>query len=139
MLTLPRGRRARARGTGQRGHVVDYRHIIHALRRKPMALLNLVYRDQLFPRDRLPARLGAADRDRASQSRPARPWLALLLAHERGCEAELAAALERLPRRRRAARPRRAGRAVRARDRRGRRRSSSPCRRWKPTTPCYAA
>jgi hypothetical protein len=32
------------------GHVVDYRHVIHALRRKPMALLNLVYRDQLFPR-----------------------------------------------------------------------------------------
>ena len=25
--------------------------MIHALRRKPMALLNLVYRDQLFPRD----------------------------------------------------------------------------------------
>jgi hypothetical protein len=32
------------------GHVVDYRHVIHALRKKPMALLNLVYRDQLFPR-----------------------------------------------------------------------------------------
>src|SRR5439155_19386198 len=32
------------------GHVVDYRHVIHALRRKPMALLNLVYREQLFPR-----------------------------------------------------------------------------------------
>ncbi len=31
-------------------HVVDYRHVIHALRRKPHALLNLVYRDQLFPR-----------------------------------------------------------------------------------------
>jgi hypothetical protein len=30
--------------------VVDYRHVIHALRRKPMALLNLVYCDQLFPR-----------------------------------------------------------------------------------------
>jgi len=31
--------------------VIDYRHIIHALRRKPMALLNLVYREQLFPRE----------------------------------------------------------------------------------------
>jgi hypothetical protein len=30
--------------------VVDYRHVIHALRRKPMALLNLVYREQLFLR-----------------------------------------------------------------------------------------
>jgi hypothetical protein len=29
---------------------VDYRHVIHALRRKPVALLNLVYREQLFPR-----------------------------------------------------------------------------------------
>jgi hypothetical protein len=30
--------------------VVDYRQVIHSLRRKPMALLNLVYREQLFPR-----------------------------------------------------------------------------------------
>jgi hypothetical protein len=30
--------------------VVDYRHVIHALRRKPMALLHLVYREQLFLR-----------------------------------------------------------------------------------------
>ncbi len=29
--------------------VVDYRHVIHSLRRKPMALFNLVYRDALFP------------------------------------------------------------------------------------------
>ena len=35
---------------GRTVHVVDYRHVIHALRRKPHALLNLVYRDQLFPR-----------------------------------------------------------------------------------------
>jgi hypothetical protein len=28
-----------------------FRHVIHALRRKPQALLNLVYRDQLFPRE----------------------------------------------------------------------------------------
>ena len=32
-------------------HVVDDRHVTHAPRRKPLALLNLVYRDQLFPRD----------------------------------------------------------------------------------------
>jgi hypothetical protein len=36
--------------SGKHGAVADYRHVIHALRRKPMALLNLVYRDQLFPR-----------------------------------------------------------------------------------------
>ena len=32
-------------------HIVNYRHVIHSLKRKPMALLNLVYRDALFPRD----------------------------------------------------------------------------------------
>ena len=48
LMTLARGR---AQRSGKRAHVVDYRHVIHALRRKPMALLNLVYRDQLFPRD----------------------------------------------------------------------------------------
>jgi hypothetical protein len=50
VLTLRRGRIPRGRADrGRCGHVVDYRHVIHALRRKPMALLNLVYRDQLFP------------------------------------------------------------------------------------------
>jgi hypothetical protein len=37
VLTLVRGRPGR---DGKHGHVVDYRHVIHALRRKPMALLN---------------------------------------------------------------------------------------------------
>ena len=37
--------------TARAATLLDYRHVIHALRRKkPMALLNLVYRDQLFPR-----------------------------------------------------------------------------------------
>jgi hypothetical protein len=44
VLSLVRGRPGR---DGKHGHVVDYHHVIHALRRKPMALLNLVYRDQL--------------------------------------------------------------------------------------------
>src|SRR5664279_3352757 len=43
-------RRGRAQPNGKHGHFIDYRHVIHALRRKPMALLNLVYRAQLFPR-----------------------------------------------------------------------------------------
>src|SRR2546423_3310148 len=43
-------RRGRPHSTGKHGRVVDYRHVIHALRRKAMALLNLVYREQLFPR-----------------------------------------------------------------------------------------
>ena len=47
-MTLQRGR---AGANGKHGHIVDYRHVIHSLRRKPMALLGLVYRDSLFPRD----------------------------------------------------------------------------------------
>ena len=38
-------------GDQRRGHVVDYRHVIHALRRNPMALPGLVYRDQFFSRE----------------------------------------------------------------------------------------
>ena len=40
-MTMPRGR---ARPNGKHGHVVDYRHVIHSLKRKPMALMGLVYR-----------------------------------------------------------------------------------------------
>ena len=47
LMTLRRGRPHADR---KHGHVVDYRHVIHALRSKPMALLNLIYREQLFPR-----------------------------------------------------------------------------------------
>lgn len=30
--------------------MVNYHHVIHSLRKKPMALMELVYRDQLFAR-----------------------------------------------------------------------------------------
>jgi hypothetical protein len=40
--------------SGKHGHVVGYHHVIHALRKKLMALFNLVYRGQLFSR-RAPA------------------------------------------------------------------------------------
>jgi hypothetical protein len=72
------------------GHVVDYRHVIHALRRKPMALNNLVYRDQLFPR---PAYTRAFEvlRERCDDRHACKVTVELLaLAHERACEAELA-------------------------------------------------
>jgi len=90
LMTLARGR---APGTGKRAHVVDYRHVIHALRRKPMALLNLVYRDQLFPRD---AYRLTFDRllEKMPEASACRLMVNLLaLAHERGCEAELATVL----------------------------------------------
>ena len=48
VLTLPRGR---AGASGPNVHVVNYRHVIHSLKKKPMALKNLVYRDELFPRE----------------------------------------------------------------------------------------
>ena len=95
VLTLRRGRITPDRlARGQRGHVIDYHHIIHALRRKPHALLNLVYRDQLFPRT---AYRRAWDRlIEAGPPRSAcRVMVALLaLAHDGACEAELAAALD---------------------------------------------
>ena len=90
LMTLVRGRPG---ANGKHGHVVDYRDVIHALRRKPMALANLVYRDQLFPRE--------AYRLTFERLREALPLRAackamvelLRLAHERGCEAQLAEVL----------------------------------------------
>ena len=72
------------------GHVVDYRHVIHALRRKPMALANLVYRDQLFPRAAY-RRTFETLRERYDDRHACKVTVELLaLAHERACEAELA-------------------------------------------------
>jgi len=87
MVTLRRGRPA---SETKGGHVVDYRHVIHALRKKPMALNNLVYRDQLFPRpayrkvfDALLTEFGDRQACKVSVE-------LLALAHDRACEAELA-------------------------------------------------
>jgi len=90
VVTLRRGQPV---SESKGGHVVDYRHVIHALRRKPMALLNLVYRDQLFPR---PAykRTFETLRERCDDRHACKVMVELLmLAHERACEAELADAL----------------------------------------------
>ncbi len=87
LLTLPRGR---PHPNGKHDQVVDYRHVIHSLRRKPMALLNLVYRDRLFPREAY-RRTFDALRERLPDKKACRLMVDLLaLAHERGCEAELA-------------------------------------------------
>jgi len=92
VLTLPRGHRPKGRDRAV--HVVDYRHIIAALRAKPGALINLAYRDALWPRaayrrawDALLAAGSARD--------AARTMVGLLaLAHDRGVEAELAVAID---------------------------------------------
>jgi transposase InsO family protein len=91
LMTLRRGR---ATAAGKHDQVVDYRHVIHALRRKPMALLGLVYRDQLFPRE---AYRHAFERliDHLPERQACRRMVDLLaLAHDRGCEAELAGVLD---------------------------------------------
>ena len=44
MMTVRRGQPV---SDSKGGHVVDYRHVIHALRKQPMALLNLVFRPAL--------------------------------------------------------------------------------------------
>jgi hypothetical protein len=92
LLNLRRGRPPQ--GSGKHGHVVDYHHVIHALRRKPMALLNLVYREQLFPR-RAYTRAFEALLAMESETQACRTMVGLLaLAHDRACEAELAHAID---------------------------------------------
>ncbi|MGY3502891.1 hypothetical protein ACVWYJ_003510 [Bradyrhizobium sp. USDA 4471] len=87
LVTLPRGR---PHPNGKYDQVVDYRHVIHSLRRKPMALLNLVYRDRLFPRDAYRKTFDRL-RERLPDKKACRIMVDLLaLAHDRGCEAELA-------------------------------------------------
>jgi hypothetical protein len=86
-------RRGQPVSESKEGYVVDYRHVIHALRRKPMALLNLVYRDQLFPRPAY-ARAFEVVRERCGDRHACKMTVELLaLAHERACETELAEAI----------------------------------------------
>ncbi|MBJ7545235.1 hypothetical protein JDN41_16920 [Rhodomicrobium udaipurense] len=85
VMTLKRGQPVSDK---KGGHVVDYRHVIHALRKKPMALNNLAYRDQLFPHA---AYRKAFEALRGGEKRACKVTVELLaLAHDRGCEAELA-------------------------------------------------
>ena len=91
LMQLPRGR---VQANGCNGHVVDYGHVIHSLRRKPMALRNLVYRDSLFPRQAYRRAFDALLQAKGERA-ACRDTVALLwLAHERTCEAELAEAVE---------------------------------------------
>ena len=87
LMTLLRGRSA---GNGKHGHVIDYRHVIHSLRRKPMALVGMVYREQLFPREAY-RRMFDCLLEQMPERLACRTMVELLaLAHERACEAELA-------------------------------------------------
>lgn len=82
--------RARGQGNGQRIHVINYHHVIHALKRKPGALANSIYRDSLFPRTEyvlawkgLQAALSRRDACRRMVD-------ILFLAHDENAEVELA-------------------------------------------------
>lgn len=82
--------RCRGRDDGVRVHCVNYHHVIHALRRKPQALAGSVYREGLFPRSEY-AEAWAALSSALPRRDACRRMVDLLwLAHDEGCEAELA-------------------------------------------------
>ncbi|WP_220495125.1 IS21 family transposase [Paracoccus sp. MC1854] len=93
MLTLPRGR---AHPSGRHDQVVNYHHVIHALRKKPMALLNLVYRDKLFPRPAYRRTFEALVAQLPEKLACKITVELLALAHDRGCERDLAEELDRV-------------------------------------------
>ena len=83
--------RLRGRKNGKRVHCINYRHVIHALRRKPQALASSVYRDTLFPRSEY-AEAWAWLSETLPRTKACRQMVALLaLAHDHNCEADLAA------------------------------------------------
>jgi hypothetical protein len=87
VVTHPRWR---SRGDGVRVHCVNYRHVIHALRRKPQALAGSVYRDGLFPRSEYDEAWAALSVALPRKEACRRMVDLLWLAHDEGCEAELA-------------------------------------------------
>ena len=82
--------RLRGRKNGKRVHCINYRHVIHALRRKPQALASSVYRDTLFPRSEY-AEAWARLSETLPRKKACRHMVDLLgLAHDENCEADLA-------------------------------------------------
>ena len=73
----------------------NYRHVLPSLRRKPMALLNWVHRDGLFPRDAYRRAFGALLEDLGGRQACRRMVDLLALAHDHCCEAQLAAEIDR--------------------------------------------
>lgn len=90
-LTLPR----KHRGSSTKPvYVVNYRHVIHSLKAKPMALLNLVYRDELFPRAAYRRCFEMALSQLGERAACRLTVRLLALAHEENCEAALAAEID---------------------------------------------
>lgn len=92
VLELGRGQPAAA---GARARVVDYRHLLPALKRKPGALARSVLRDDLFPRTEY-RQMWAQLRDRLPEASACRLMVGLLDIAADGCEAALAQRLARL-------------------------------------------
>jgi hypothetical protein len=87
VLELTRGQPDGANG---RGKVVDYRHLLPALKRKPGALARSVLRDALFPRTEYRL-MWAQLKEQLPEAAACRLMVGLLdLAGNGGCEAELA-------------------------------------------------
>jgi hypothetical protein len=87
--------RRRGRDDGARVHCVNYHHVIHALRRKPQALAGSVYRDGLFPRPEYAAAWAALAEALPRKDACHRMVGLLCLAHDEGCEGELAGLIAR--------------------------------------------
>jgi transposase InsO family protein len=89
-------RRGQLDPISRRGKVVDYRHLLPALKRKPGALARSVLRDELFPRTEY-RQMWTQLKDRLTEASACRLMVGLLdLAGNGGCEAELAQRLARL-------------------------------------------
>ena len=93
VLTLARGARS---PLTNRGRMIDYRHFIDALKRKPQAFTGLVFRDALFPREAY-RRTGEALALKLTQRQACQMIVGLLeLAAKDGIEAVLADRLDTL-------------------------------------------
>lgn len=91
VLTLPRGSRG---PSGKRGRVIDYRHFVDTLKRKPQAFKGLAFRDDLFPRDAYRRMWEQLDL-KLTQRQACQTIVALLeMAANNGVEAALAERLE---------------------------------------------
>ncbi len=76
--------------------VVDYRHLVHALVRKPQAFRHSVFREDLFPRTAYRRAWEVLD-ERLDPRKACRVYVGLLhLAATHACEAQLADHLDRV-------------------------------------------
>jgi hypothetical protein len=90
VLSVPRGHPAPGKS---RGRVIDYRHLLEGLKRKPQALKGLIFRNELFPSDAY-SRTWEVIEARLPPRRACRLMIGLLeLAAGQACEAELGAML----------------------------------------------